>query len=133
MTMTVTLAETRTERPFILFLANVFDDTKDEIQDELETLLLREKREAAELEAFAARQAALTRLKQKMVTAEQRFIDYCALGSGTSDADRKARLTASNSLYAAQVEANIAARRAGQADPYPVLVEVSSGPPGGCP
>jgi hypothetical protein len=133
MTMTVTLAETRTERPFILFLADVFDDTKDEIQDELETLLLREKREAAELEAFAARQAALTRLKQKMVTAEQRFIDYCALGSGTSDADRKARLTASNSLYAAQVEANIAARRAGQADPYPVLVEVSSGPPGGCP
>jgi hypothetical protein len=133
MTMTVTVSETRTERPFILFLADVFDDTKDEIQDELETLLLREKREAAELAAYTDRQAALTRLKQKMVTAEKEFIDYCALGAGSSDADRKARLTASSSLYAAQVDANIAARKAGEADPYPVLVEVSSGPPEGCP
>ena len=133
MTMSVTVAETRSARPFIIFLADVFDDTKDEIQTELELLLLREKREAAKLAEFTAQQAALTALKSKIADAESKFLDYCDMGTGTSTSEKKARLNASNSLYAAQVAANLAARKAGEADPYPVLVEVSSEPPAGCP
>jgi hypothetical protein len=133
MTMTITLAETRSERPFILFLADVFDEAKDEIQNELELFLLREKREEARLAEFTTQQNALAVSKAKIAAAQKKFIDYCAGGTGSSDSEKKERLTVSYELYAAQVAANIAARNAGEADPFPVLIEVSSEPPAGCP
>ena len=133
MSLTVTVAETRSERPFILFLADVFDDTKEDVKTQLELMLLSEKRQQARDAAEAASQQALIDYNGKFATAETKRIDYCALpADDNSDSAKKARLEVSNALFAAQVAANLTARAAGLAVPYPDVVEVSTGPPSGC-
>lgn len=139
LTVTVSVSETRSARPFYLFLADVFDETKDEVQAETEKLLIKSKRDEAELAAYNAKQTLLLTADEKLVAAEVALISYCTsdYASG-SDAERRTRaLQGSGEARAAQVAANVAARAAGKAEPFPTPVEISDEAPapgstGGC-
>lgn len=131
LTITVSVSETRSARPFYLFLADVFDESKEELQVSAEKLVLESKREEAELAAFTAAQTALANADEKRVAAELAIVKYCSANYSTGTAaDRESlALTNSGSARAAQIGANIASRSTGQSEVYPVLISISRDAP----
>ena len=130
--LTVTFTETRSARPWLLFLADVFDDSKEDVATYLETKAVREKRQQARDQADQVARQALIDYYTAFADAEARQLDYCALPRDDSAEARKQRLEASNALFAAQTRANLAALPAGRTEPYATTVQVSSAPPTGC-
>lgn len=130
-TITVSIAETRSARPFVLFLADVFDSSKDTIKSDLENNLIKSKRDAAELAEYTATQNALVAYGQNKVTVESRMIEYCTADytNLSSDAAKLLALAKSQAVSAAQAAANISARTAGLAPPYPALIVPSEAIP----
>jgi len=114
LTVTVSVSETRSARPFYLFLADVFDESKEELQASAEKLVLESKREEAELAAFTAAQTALATADEKRLAAEIAIVTYCGANyAAVNGAEREAlALTNSGAARAAQMGANVAARAA---------------------
>ncbi len=131
LTVTVSVTETRSARKFYLFLADVFDESKEELQASTEKLLIQSRQEEAELAAFTAAQTALVSADQKHVAAEIAIIAYCAANYAAVSGSARDTLALTNSGAArvAQIGANMSARAAGRPGAYPTLVEISKAVP----
>ena len=113
--LTVTVAETRAARPVLLFLADVFDDSKDELQTALETKLLKSQREAADLAAAAAKNEQLVKLTTAVADGQIALAKYCEMGEAES---RSAYLNTRKELFVAMNAANFTARTLNQPLPF---------------
>lgn len=123
-TLTVTLAETRKPRKVLLFLADVFDASKDELETAAELALIKSKQTQAELEAAQASNTLMTDFVTKLAAAEVAIHEYCAVGTSNVD-----RLNKSSQASIAQHSANLAALAASQPQPYTSFIELSTQKP----
>jgi hypothetical protein len=89
--MTVTVTETRDPRKFLLFLADVFDKSQTELQTELERLVIKQKREEAELTAATAANEVRDKYENAFVDAKSAWLEMCEI-EGSSAASVKQRL-----------------------------------------
>jgi hypothetical protein len=127
MTLTVSVSEARSARPFLLFLADVFDESKEELQASLEKQLLATKRSEAELEAYKKAQIAASEYDQKFVAAEVAIAEYCSADYVSLIASKAEVLAVKNSGAArvAQSAANVAAKVLEINEPYATSIEIS--------
>jgi len=123
-TVTVTFAETRAPRKVLLFLADVFEASKDEMRNAAEIALIDSRKTEAELAAARASTAMMSDYVTKQAAAEVAILTYC---NAANDADRIAKSSAAN---VAQRAANLVALAALQPQPYTSFVETSSDHPG---
>jgi hypothetical protein len=123
-TVTVTFTETRAPRKVLLFLADVFEASKDEMQKAAEIALIDSRKTEAELAAGKASTALMTDYVTRQAAAEVAILTYC---NAANDADRIAKSSAAN---VAQRAANLVALAASQPQPYTSFVETSSDHPG---
>lgn len=123
-TVTVTFAETRAPRKVLLFLADVFEASKDEMQNAAEIALIDSRKTEAELAAAKASTALMSDYVTRQAAAEVAILTYC---NAATDADRIAKSSAAN---VAQRAANLVALAASQPQPYTSFVETSSDHPG---
>ena len=127
MTLTVGLTETKSANEFLVALADIFDSSKDTLQEEAEKLLLKSKREAAELTELQVFSTNQTAYITSLAKAQRALLSYC-LSSDTTDTveGAESRITKSSEAQIAQLEANLAATKAGLALPYSNLISVSA-------
>ena len=123
-TITASIAETRDARPFMLFLADVFDSSKDTLKTDLENTLVESKRDEVELAAYTAEQNALVTFGQQKINVRSRMIEYCTADySGVPESSTQLlALEKSQAVLAAQAAANISAKAAGLQPPYATLI-----------
>jgi len=129
MTITATAAETRDANQFLLFLADVFDESSGDIKEVLDTQLIKEKRDKAELDALKDSQAKIASYYTDYANAEAKLIEYCSASKAETAQGRQDRLARSRDVYIAQSNANLSAANAGLARPYELLVTVSDALP----
>jgi hypothetical protein len=125
MTVTATVAETRDANQFLLFLADVFDESKEGLKTVLDSQLIKEKRDKAELEARNESQTRMSSYYTKYANAKAKMIEYCSASNANTDQGRQERLARSHDAYIAQSDANLSAANAGLPRPYQTLVPVS--------
>jgi len=127
-TVTVTFTETRAPRKFLLFLADVFDASKEEIQKAAELAVLESKKAEAQLAAAQASTALMTDYLTKLSAAEVKVIEYCGASTDDPPAGNADRISKSSAANVAQRVANVAALAASQPQPFTSFVPVSGGP-----
>jgi hypothetical protein len=127
-TVTVTFTETRAPRKFLLFLADVFDASKDEIQEAAELAVLESKQAEAQLAAAQASTTLMTAYLTKLSAAEVAIIGYCSANTDGTSAGRADRIAKSSAANIAQRTANVAALAASEPLPYTSFVPLGSGP-----
>lgn len=134
-TVTAKVFETRSENKLLLTLADVFDGSKETLQEELEKGLLKSKKREAEISELTKEREVLEKHYTNLVAAEGEVLNYCASSNdATADAE-KLRLEASKKARLAQLTANLDALAAGIPQPYKTekLIKVSGGSvPGNC-
>ena len=118
-TITATFTETREPRNFLLFLADVFDESQEQIQSAAELAILESRQQEAEIAAAKASNDLMTDYVGKLAAAEIAIIKYCS-----SDTPAEL-LAAAGEAQVAQRNANLAALLASQPTPYTILVEIS--------
>lgn len=124
-TVTVTFTETRAPRKFLLFLADVFDAGKEEIQEAAELAVLESKQAEAELAAAQASTTLMTDYLTKLSAAEVAIIEYCGANTDATPAGRSDRISKSAAANVAQRAANVSAVAASQPLPYTSFVPVT--------
>lgn len=129
MTVTATVAETRDANQFLLFLADVFEESKGDLKEALEIQLIKQKRDKAELEALKESEVKIAAYYTKYADAETNVIEYCNANREDTVEGRKERLSKSRDAYIAQGEANLSAVSAGIPKPYERLIIVSDALP----
>lgn len=122
--VTVTLAETRAARPMLLFLADVFDASKDDIKTGLETRLISSQREQADLAIAQQKDEQRLELLSAQADADIAWEEYRELGCGQS-ASRY--LDASKEVFVERSTANLIATRLGLEKPFPTVASPSTG------
>jgi hypothetical protein len=128
-TITVKVFETRAENSLLLALADVFDSSKEVLQQELEKTLLESKRREAEVAELEADSKLLTAYYTNLVAAESAILDYCEASADSTVTAEKKRLETSKAAKLAQLKVNIDAVAVGLTPPYSEaqLVKVSGG------
>lgn len=129
MTVTATVAEMRDANQFLLFLADVFDESREDLKAVIDTQLIKEKRDKAELDTLKESQTRLTNYYTEYANAEAKMIEYCSAIMAQTAEGRQERLARSRDAYIAQSEANLSAANAGLPRPYEMLVTVSDALP----
>ena len=124
LTATLTVAEVRDANKFLLFLADVFEGSKENLQTLLETQLIKEKRDAAKLEAATQQQENLSQYYTDFADAEIKYIEWCNANKQQDAAGKKDRLAKSKEAHVAQLKANLSAQKARLSQPYSTLVPV---------
>lgn len=122
-TLNVTVTETRAARKVLLFLAGVFEASKEELQSELEKQLIESKKdevELAELEKNSQLEIDYETNKAEAVIA---INSWCVTGT-----DKSKLLVNSKTARLAQLSANLSAAKAGKSALYTseALVPVSN-------
>jgi len=117
-TLTVALTETRAANATLLALADVFDDARPVLQDEVERQLLASKREEAEIAALEDTNDRSTAYLDAWIAAESKLAALCAFGEGEEPPDRLVLLEAAKEARTAQLAANVTAIAAGIHQPY---------------
>jgi len=128
-TVTVTFTETRAPRKFLLFLADVFDASKDDIQKAAELAVLESKQAEAELAAANAANTLMTDYVTKLSAAEVAILEFCSASTAATAAGRSDRIKKSSAANVAQRSANIAALAGSQPQPYTSFVPRGDGQP----
>ncbi|WP_405233688.1 hypothetical protein [Lentisalinibacter salinarum] len=128
-TITVTFTETRAAREFLLFLADVFDASKDEVQAATELAVLSSKQAEAELAGAKATNTLMSDYFGKLAAAEVKILEYCSASTADDVESLSARIKASSAANVAQRSANVAAMAASQPMPYTSFVPVGDGMP----
>ena len=125
MTATATVAETREANAFLLFMADVIEESKGDIKEIIETQLIKEKRDKAELDALNEGQTRIADYYTKYAHAEAKVIEYCGASRAQTPEGRMERLARSRDAYIAQSDANLSAATVGLPKPYESLVTVA--------
>ncbi len=115
-------SETRDAREFLLFLADVFDDSKENITSELQQTLVSSERRKAEIAQLTERATATTEAEKKWAEAEVALGEYSDfIQQQPSLQKRKEKAVAVRAL---QREANVLAKTAGRMPFYDKLLEI---------
>lgn len=124
--VSMTLTETRQGNKYLLALAGLLEQNKEEIQKEIEEQVLSSKKEEVRLAELQAEQTLAQDIESKLVAAEVAILTYCELNRTSQSAAAKIeRLNKSKDVYVAQLAANLAAAKAGASPPYPILLRPS--------
>lgn len=113
LTLTVTAFETRSANKVLLALAEVFDESKETIQIELEKELLTSKKKEAQKAEQEASNALLTSYYTDLVAAEKAVGSYCEKARN-DDVESTELLELSSTASLAQLKANLSAYLADQ-------------------
>lgn len=124
----LTIVEMQDENKFLTFLADVFDDSDEQIGTTITNNIDPEKRTQARRQELTAQNEALETFQDKFVEAESAFISYCT-AQGVENPDGRDWLRLSKAAYLAQLSANLEAQVIGLPAPYPAPVNVSANVP----
>lgn len=124
MVLTASVTETSQANDVLIFFADVFDASKNQLQTSLAQELISSAADAADFTDYKNTQASLADYYAKFAAAESALAVVCSL-SADENSSKSVRLTASAKLFGAQSAANVAARIANLPLLYPALVEVT--------
>jgi len=122
--LTASVTETRKANEVLLFFADVFDGSKENLKKEAEQAFIPSIGDAAALADYTSEQTKISSYYEKFAAAEAARVAVCTLSSDASSTG-SARLTAASKLFSAQSSANVAALAANMPTPYPTMVTVT--------
>ncbi len=117
-TVSVAVTETRKANEVLLFFADVFDDSQEELQTQLEQSLIPSVGNAADIADYTSQQSAVSSYYTNLAAAETSKAEACAV-FGDESSTPAVRISIAAEFFAAQGVANVAAMTAGLALPYP--------------
>ena len=117
-------SETRDAREFLLFLADVFDDSKQGLTTSLQQTLISSERDKAELAKLTADSAAQTASEKKWAEAEVAKGEYDDLIAQSPRPRLSERQKKATQVRGLQREANILAQTSGMSPYYTSLLEI---------
>jgi len=129
-TVTVTVVETRPTNEGLAFVATVFNGLQPKIEAAVKPLIDSDARRATDVAEETGDLGLQVDLATAEGTAQSALIGYCSASSAALDAaGRQDRIAKSIAARNAQLKANVAAIKAGVAQPYGALVSISADPP----
>ena len=121
------MTETREGSELALFLAGVLSGSQQALKAELERLLIKEQRDAAELAELEKKVNDEKDFNTKLVAMESARISYCQASDAGSAEGKAERLTRSSALSNALKDLELAAAKVRKTVQYPVDLTPSTG------